>query len=641
MTKRILFLLVFVPIVAQAQLYRFMASPIPATSAGVPSDYGRNLGTAYARWDSVFGRYGKFGTIYADSAILGGATSAWFDADLYAPGNAGIGSSLFMGIPSSIYGATRFYGANNTYYAAIQRDTSYTANPTFLWPILGTGNYRIATINGGQTFTSGTWQGTSIDTAYTNAVSRITATLPIVATAVAKGWNLSGGGMLTGFDTTRYARLDLANTFAQAQTLLKLQGSAGTDFNIHHTENNRIVRLAGGSTSTTGGLLILFGPNATSSTIMDSGSVVISPSRRPIKQAVGFAMLQAAGTANDYIYFLADSATDGPMIYNGISGTGTGTANGALFFGDSLYHGETLVMDGSRNLLNLGTVNGFTLASMSAVDSTTYHGSASINTLGTITTGTWNAGALTTSGDLTLNGNNILADGAITMYENFTVRDTASAVSTLSIGHTGSALGRLEIAQDTTNDMGYIGFAGTQTGTLRFYTAGTGAAQVLNLNPTTLFGGAALVGILGNTASTTKLGRQGRPFESLYALGVYDTTTASAANVVVEATGRLVRSTSSIKYKRDVEPVSIASLLRFDLVSPVRYTSRTDGRQYFGFIAEDLHRAGLPELVTYHNGLPDGVQYGHITAILWAEIRQLKSHIKGLESRIEAMEARQ
>jgi len=77
-----------------------------------------------------------------------------------------------------------------------------------------------ASINTVGTIGTGTWQGTSIDTTYTNAVSRITATLPIVATSIGKGWALTAGGMLTGFDTTRIAFIDRSNIFQQSQAFL-------------------------------------------------------------------------------------------------------------------------------------------------------------------------------------------------------------------------------------------------------------------------------------------------------------------------------------------------------------------------------------------------------------------------------------
>lgn len=248
-------------------------------------------------------------------------------------------------------------------------------------------------------------------------------------------------------------------------------------------------------------------------------------------------------------------------------------------------------------------------------------------------TSVW-TGNVSVGGNLSLPGNIIASDGPIFIYEGVTIRDTAAAVTTLYVGNTGTGLGFLTIAQDTTNDIGYIGFNGTNAGTLRFYTAGTSNEQVLALSGTTLSGGAALVNILGNNIATTKLGRMGRPFQSLYALGVYDTTTADAANVVIQSTGRLVRSTSSRRYKTDIEPISAASLLRFDRVTPVHYTSKTDGKSYFGFTAEDIDKAGLRELVTYDaQGRPDAVQYGHMTALLLAKIRQLEARIEQLEDK--------
>lgn len=79
----------------------------------------------------------------------------------------------------------------------------------------------------------------------------------------------------------------------------------------------------------------------------------------------------------------------------------------------------------------------------------------------------------------------------------------------------------------------------------------------------------------------------------LTAIGVYDATTANAANVNVASNGLLARSTSSLQYKTDVEPADRA-MLRDTLlaIAPIWYRSlcASDDADlsWWGIAAEDL-----------------------------------------------------
>lgn len=73
----------------------------------------------------------------------------------------------------------------------------------------------------------------------------------------------------------------------------------------------------------------------------------------------------------------------------------------------------------------------------------------------------------------------------------------------------------------------------------------------------------------------------------------YNATTASAANVFMLATGELQRSTSSAKYKTQVEPADAVLMQRIiDDAEPIWYRSLCEadpaGHSYWGLIAEDL-----------------------------------------------------
>jgi hypothetical protein len=123
---------------------------------------------------------------------------------------------------------------------------------------------------------------------------------------------------------------------------------------------------------------------------------------------------------------------------------------------------------------------------------------------------------------------------------------------------------------------------------------------------------------------------------------VYTGTTAAAANVVVAASGQLERSTSSIKYKRDVQNAThgLAEVLQ---LRPVTYKGKgeNDGETVFGgLIAEEVHEAGLTEFVQYAaDGSPDALAYGNMVSLLTKAIQEQQAIIDSLTARIEALES--
>lgn len=117
------------------------------------------------------------------------------------------------------------------------------------------------------------------------------------------------------------------------------------------------------------------------------------------------------------------------------------------------------------------------------------------------------------------------------------------------------------------------------------------------------------------------------------AIGAYNVTTASAANVFVDSAGKLQRSTSALKYKRDVRDLEAVDLSK---LRPVRYKSRieADGeRDFIGFIADEAHEAELTELVSYGpGGEIEGFQYDRVTALLWKKCQELEKRLSELEA---------
>lgn len=119
-------------------------------------------------------------------------------------------------------------------------------------------------------------------------------------------------------------------------------------------------------------------------------------------------------------------------------------------------------------------------------------------------------------------------------------------------------------------------------------------------------------------------------------------TSAAAANMVIGSGGFIYRSTSSLKYKRDVADAThgLAEVMQ---LRPVTYKGKadSDGDKVFGgLIAEEVHAAGLNEFVSYNDkGEPDALHYGHMVSLLTKAIQEQQTIIQSLTARIEALEA--
>jgi hypothetical protein len=130
-------------------------------------------------------------------------------------------------------------------------------------------------------------------------------------------------------------------------------------------------------------------------------------------------------------------------------------------------------------------------------------------------------------------------------------------------------------------------------------------------------------------------------------VGIYNNTTAAAANMTVDGAGWLYRSTSSRRYKRDIVdyPRGLAELRKS---RPVMFRAKTkegaepNEKLYAGFIAEEEHAAGLTEFVEYNDaGEPDAVNYANKTAHLTRAIFDLEDIVLELRQRIIDLEAAQ
>jgi hypothetical protein len=135
--------------------------------------------------------------------------------------------------------------------------------------------------------------------------------------------------------------------------------------------------------------------------------------------------------------------------------------------------------------------------------------------------------------------------------------------------------------------------------------------------------------------------------QRMYNLQAYTATTGSSANVVVLSDGRFLRSTSSNKYKTNIETLEDSYADAVLNCRPVWYQSTTEADNpehgHWGFIAEEV-AAIDPRLCFFkeeEDGRlePEGVQYDRFVPHLLNLIKRQQSAIETLESKVAALEA--
>jgi hypothetical protein len=145
----------------------------------------------------------------------------------------------------------------------------------------------------------------------------------------------------------------------------------------------------------------------------------------------------------------------------------------------------------------------------------------------------------------------------------------------------------------------------------------------------------------------------------IYAIGIYGNTTAVGANVTALSTNQILRSTSSGKYKTEVEDVEDIYSDAILQCRPVWYRSicKADcpDHSYWGFIAEEVAEID-PRLVHWktcesqydESGSvvsvpcepePEGVAYDRFVPHLLNLIKRQKEQIEAMEARLSALEA--
>lgn len=129
---------------------------------------------------------------------------------------------------------------------------------------------------------------------------------------------------------------------------------------------------------------------------------------------------------------------------------------------------------------------------------------------------------------------------------------------------------------------------------------------------------------------------------NLYGQGTGGATTL---DVLVNANGTLVAPSSSIRFKENVNNLDV-DYKKVLAIQPVTFQYKDDSEVLegaerateYGVIAEQVEEAGVPELVTYKDGLPFAVPYSKMPIFLLEVCRKQEEKIEELESRISELE---
>jgi len=272
-------------------------------------------------------------------------------------------------------------------------------------------------------------------------------------------------------------------------------------------------------------------------------------------------------------------------------------------------------------------------------------------------TGTGSAGGFrnTNATNPTVSAQNLNASGPIYRGINsasstvFTVANTGSASSTPQGTFYGTATGSMTSAQlstSLTDETGSGSAVFATSPTLVTPNIGVATGTSLSLSSTLTATGITTVGGYGSGAQVS-LSIRGN---SNAQVGSFDhdgqikfpfLNSGTGTGLVVDASGFIIKNTSSIRYKKNIKPIDIG--LDFILsLKPVKYDTKNDNTAQVGFIAEDFPDERLVGFAYDSNKklIRESINYSQITAPLVKAMQEQQAIIEQLKARIEALETK-
>jgi len=125
--------------------------------------------------------------------------------------------------------------------------------------------------------------------------------------------------------------------------------------------------------------------------------------------------------------------------------------------------------------------------------------------------------------------------------------------------------------------------------------------------------------------------------QQAFIAGISGATSGSGVAVYVNASGQLGTTTSSLRFKTDIQDMGDASSGLMHL-RPVRFRYKPEvdpsGLEQYGLVAEEVARA-YPDLVTYDDeGRPQSVRYHFVNAMLLNEVQKQAGQLAAQKAQI-------
>lgn len=155
--------------------------------------------------------------------------------------------------------------------------------------------------------------------------------------------------------------------------------------------------------------------------------------------------------------------------------------------------------------------------------------------------------------------------------------------------------------------------------------------QTTQLNSPNINLTSAYVGISNNTSGYTTA------IDSPI-LKIPNLPSASGTALHINANGVVQKASSSKRYKKNIQPISINPKDAILSLSPIEFQYKiSDGIDYdYGFSAEDINASGLTNLVVFDkNNMPDGIKPDSILALTVATLIQLSKEFDAYKKEIE------
>jgi hypothetical protein len=450
---------------------------------------------------------------------------------------------------------------------------------------------------------------------------------------------LTSTGLGIGTTSPAY-KLDVAGQFARigqsggAGAGLILAGASATKNWVIANQYNVSGALEFTQTTATGG-----------STIGSTPSMVLSASENlglgvtPSAWGNGLKAIQVGSLSGISMMGYSSAAEFGNNFYYDTDYRYGANASASLYVMNAGKHTWSVAGSGTAgNAISFTQAMTLTAAGQLLVGSTSAIGSPYIQTRTTNST--------TVSGTYAWNS----TDQGISLVNESNTTGTGIGITMLG-GSSRNSIGAIYMVQETGNSLG----------ALAFYTGGAGLSSPyayeraridssgnLSLGTTSASGGRLTVKTVGSSganamqvkdsADTVRMELSDNGyirFPTVY--GTY--TSAAAANVYMYTDGGLYRSTSSLKYKKNVADSThgLVDLLKLRSVTYEGKSEMDSGKTFGGFIAEEVHDAGLTEFVQYaEDGSPDALAYGNMVALCVKAIQEQQAIIESLKARLDA-----